>query len=485
MTRLSAVPDRPPRAVAYVRVSDEGGRGDDLMSPQIQMTAIRDHCSRRGYDLVEVLEDIDRSGRLWKRRQMETAVAMVESGACEVVVVWKVSRVSRNRLDWAVAVDRVESAGGQLESATEPVDTSTSTGKFTRGMLAELAAFESDRMGETWREVHRQRTDAGLPHYAPARLGYTYTRDGGYQIEEDGADIVRELYRRYTLGEGVGELTRWLSVNGVAVPKSGALRWTRYGVQYFLDSGFAAGLLYAHDPACRCGKRSCSNRAHRPGAHPAIITVEQWQAYQHARDSRRGSFTQARAVASKLAGVVLCGGCGRPMQLQGSGGKSGAAYVCRSNRLGVIGCPAPAWVRRDRCEAAVRDWLPGVAAEIEALEVPAVAVSSARRDRLARKVLADDEALANLTMDFARRVIPEAAFTAARDRLVEERAAAVAELEGLPSAEGFAVFEAAAAGLLLKWDEGGAGELNRVLRELLRVNVSRGATPMVVPLWQT
>jgi hypothetical protein len=58
--------DRPPRAGAYVRVSDEGGRGDDLTSPQIQMTAIGNHCARRGYGRVLVLEHIDRTGRVWK-----------------------------------------------------------------------------------------------------------------------------------------------------------------------------------------------------------------------------------------------------------------------------------------------------------------------------------------------------------------------------------------------------------------------------------
>lgn len=481
--RLAAVPDRPRRAVAYIRVSDEGGRGDDLMSPQIQLTAIRDHCAKRGYELALVLEDIDRTGRLWKRRQMETAVAMVEAGTADVVVVWKVSRVSRNRLDWAVAVDRVESAGGQLESATEPVDTSTSTGKFTRGMLAELAAFESDRMGESWREVHRQRTEAGLPHYAPARLGYTYTRGQGYAVNEM-AEYVRELYRRYTLGEGVGQLTRWLSISGVTVPKSGAARWTRYGVQYFLDGGFAAGLLYSHDRACRCGKRSCSNRVHTPGAHPPILTEQEWVDYIRARDARRGSFTKVRAVRSKLAGVVICAGCGRPMQLQGAGGKSGAAYVCRTNRLGAVICPAPGWARRDRCEQAVQDWLPEVAGEIEALQLPTAAVSASRRDRLARKILGDDEALANLAVDFARRVIPESAYAAARDQLQSERDEAVKELASLPSVEGFARFEEAAASLLEQWDIGEPGEFNRVVRLLLRVRMSRGVGLEVVPVWE-
>lgn len=162
--RLAAVPDPAvtPRAVGYVRVSMER---DDMTSPELQETAIRDHCSRRGYQLVEVLVDVGMTGQLWRRRKIEQAVQQVEAGQVDVIVVWKVSRVSRNRRDWAIAVDRVEGAGGRVESATEQLDGTTSTGRLTRGMLAELAAFESEVKGDQWRETHARRLRQGLPHH--------------------------------------------------------------------------------------------------------------------------------------------------------------------------------------------------------------------------------------------------------------------------------------------------------------------------------
>ena len=45
---------------------------------------------------------------------METAITMIERDEADAIVVWRWSRVSRNRLDWALAVDRVEAAGGVL-----------------------------------------------------------------------------------------------------------------------------------------------------------------------------------------------------------------------------------------------------------------------------------------------------------------------------------------------------------------------------------
>jgi DNA invertase Pin-like site-specific DNA recombinase len=140
--------------------------------PELQLTAITDHCARSGYVLVDVVEDLDLTARFWRRRQAERVVGMIESGDADVIVLWKWSRLARNRRDWAVALDRVEVAGGKLDSATEPIDATTSSGRLARGMLAEFAAFESDRIGDVWKEVHARRTKQGLPANGKPRFGY-------------------------------------------------------------------------------------------------------------------------------------------------------------------------------------------------------------------------------------------------------------------------------------------------------------------------
>lgn len=482
--KLRAVPDRPPRAVAYIRVSREGGRGADLMSPDIQLTAIRDHCTRMGYQLVTVLEpDIDRTGLLWRSRRIEQAVQMIEAGQADVIVTWKVSRVSRNRKDWAVAADRVETAGGRLESAAEPVDTATAAGRLSRGMLVEIAAFESEVIGETWQAVHRQRRDAGLPHYGPQRLGYTYTRRAGYVIDGQ-ADIVRELYARFTGGEGLGTLTGWLLAEGVTGARGKP--WSRFGVSYYLKSGFAAGFLFVHDPACRCGKKrgSCGNRIHIDGAHDAILTPAEWAAYQRAKTGRATTPIRSRVPVSKLAGVVICAGCDRPMQLQASSGKPRHAFVCRSRRLTLGGCPDPGWVRRDECESAVLAWLPTVQdlvdAEVEKRD--AAPVAQQRKDRLSRRVIDADRALGKLAADLARGLIPEPAYMMARDELTAELDAARGELHRIDGPD-LAGIPEAAAGLLRVWDTAAPHEIASFARTLLRVQVRRGHEPLVVGAW--
>jgi DNA invertase Pin-like site-specific DNA recombinase len=179
---IRAEPSTAPaaRAVAYVRVSLER---EDMISPELQMKAVSEYCALRNYGIVRVVEDLDLSGRFWKTRQVDEAVAMLERGDAEVLVVWRWSRVSRNRLDWAMALDRVEAAGGRLESASEGFDTTTATGRFARGMLAEFAAFESDRLADIWREVRDRRISLGLPPWGHRQFGYVQ-RHGAYVIDK-------------------------------------------------------------------------------------------------------------------------------------------------------------------------------------------------------------------------------------------------------------------------------------------------------------
>jgi site-specific DNA recombinase len=139
----------PHRAVAYVRVDMEH---EDGISPDLQIRAIREYCAPRGITITHVIEDLDLSGRFWKTRRIDEAISLIEAGQTDALVVWRWSRVSRDRYDWAFAVARVETAGGQLISATEDFDTTRSVGRLIRGILAEFAAFESDRIGDLWRD---------------------------------------------------------------------------------------------------------------------------------------------------------------------------------------------------------------------------------------------------------------------------------------------------------------------------------------------
>lgn len=483
MPRLRPVPDAPRRAVKIVRVSKER---DDMIAPELQDAACDDYCARAGYEIVARLEGIDESGS--QRRSpwwatLDEAVAMVERGDAEVIIGWKFSRHARNRMRWAVAVDRVETAGGSIESATEPVDVSTSTGRFTRGMLAELAAFEAERIGDVWKEVLARRVRQGLPADGKPRFGYRII-DGVNTPDPDTGPVLADLYRRFIAGETIYTLIVWLNGNGhrtvEGYRRGGAGPWRYATLKRVLDSGFAAGIIRAHGQE-------------HPGVHEPLIDVETFREYERQRDARATRHPRQERSPYLFTGLLRCGW---PVD----GGECGARMHGRSTRRdGTVGYRCAAYVTQVRhaggnkaawkIEQAVQDWLREVATDVNTAADVLLAeqARAARRrtdaDRLARELLAVEQALTNLTVDHARRVVPEAAYIAARDTLTAQR-------DRLAAAHANASAEASegqprriAADLLADWDLLSVELRRAALRRLIdRVTVYPDRV-QVTPAW--
>ncbi|MFD6029830.1 recombinase family protein [Cellulosimicrobium funkei] len=483
---LRVVPDRPLRAVLYLRQSKTR---EDSISIELQEASCREYAARMGYEVVDVLSDPGISGRTWDRPAVKRSLAMVEARDADVIVVWKWSRLARNRRDWAVAVDKIEVAGGRLESSTETVDTTTSTGRFTRGMLAEMAAFESDRIGDTWRETHARRRGLGLPHNGSPRLGYTYdAATKSYSPDPETADVVRELYRRYVDGAGLGALSKWLRDLGIESPRS-RKPWTHRGIAYFLTSGFAAGYLRVHDPACterHQVTRDCPRHVYVDGAHEAILDEATWRATLDARESRKTLAPRLVSAVSAISGVPRCGACGHRMALHRQ--KDQSPRMRCANRE----CVAPASILYSRVEAALLGWLPTVGQLVDEHAASASTRTAAEDVERACLLRVHDEAeraLGRLTVDRARGIVPESAYVAARDHLEAEQREARESLRKYERAALTADYTTIAMKLLEDWDELSPPDISRTLRDLAVAVVTRregrrGADVTVRGVWE-
>lgn len=336
-----------PRAVLYLRQSTHR---EESISLELQEHEGRAYCERQGYEVVAVESDPGISGRTWNRPAVQRVMTMVENRDVDVVVLWKWSRLSRSRLDWALAADRIESVGGRIESATEPLDTSTSTGRLARGMLTEFAAFESERIGDVWRESHARRIRNGMPANGKPRFGYVYSREEGFTPDPVTGPILARLYREYISGVSVYALVKELNDAGITTVEGygqGDRRWSDRTLRRVLDSGFAAGLFRA------------GGELHQ-GRHEAIITATEWAAFQEAR-ARRRVYRRTERSEYLLSGLVRCA-CGSSMTAGQFGEGRQAKYRCsqahkkRTHQGG--------YVTASLVEQAVFEWLLEFQAEI-------------------------------------------------------------------------------------------------------------------------
>ncbi|WP_327037327.1 MULTISPECIES: recombinase family protein [Microbacterium] len=451
------------RAIALVRVSRER---EGMTSPEIQRHAIEAFATQSGYTIVDWVEGIDESGSRarsawWPR--LEQSIDRLASGEFQTIIVWKFSRTARNRLRWAVALDRVDTLGGSIVSATEPIESRTASGKFARGLLGEVNAYQADLIGETWRDTHARRVRDGLPANGKPRFGYVYDRSAGFTHDPTTAPVLHEAYLRYTAGESIYALVAWLNA-GSTRPVDGYGRkgdglWSDRTLRRVLDSGFAAGLIIAN------GQR-------HPGAHRPLITQAEWDAYLEARERRR-TYRRGERSEYLLSGLVWCA-CGSKMNAGQFGRAHTPKFRCKAAHEKRT--HAGGYVSESVLIDAVRSWLHEREVKVREAAAAGIAalpphISSDPRAELSRRVTRATEKLIQLADQRIELDLPLDVYASLRDRYEASRRAAEAELRTIRVRSGAPLRILPV--LLERWEDIEVAEKRELLRAIIaRVEVT-------------
>ncbi|WP_434315883.1 recombinase family protein [Leifsonia sp. P73] len=407
------IADAPPRAVLYLRQSIAK---EESISLEIQESAGREYCRSRGYAVVAVEEDPGKTGRTWKRPGVQRVMQMIERGDADVIVLWKWSRLSRARLDWAIAVDAVESRRWPDR---------VGHGAYRHDDIHRpIRARDADRDGGLRVRAHRRclARDPRTPraqratHLRGDRFGYVRAEKDRYEPHPQQAPLLAEAYRRYALDEhGLSRITRWWNEQGVPTARGGS--WSIPVVTRILDSGFAAGRIVQMTPA---------GRAYHAGRQEPIISDELWDAYLRRRAAAPRPSRQVEP-RSPLSGLLRCGDCGGSMRMAkrpSAGGQLAPGFVCtrwyeyRDGRR-LVSC------LEHRATGAVKAWVLDRATEIESLapevareQRPVAAIDDSAA--VARRLAKARGALGALTVRWVEGRVTEDAYTAAAARLQSE-----------------------------------------------------------------
>jgi len=166
-----------------------------------------------------------------------------------------------------------------------------------RNILFALAEFESQRIGEEWRNVHANRRRRGLAHVARPMLGYETTGATITGVIPHEANAVRQAFELREKGQGYGEIRTALHRAGYRT-KTGRTYFPQTTLKDMLRNPLYAGLV------------RLPNGELIQGAHEAIVDRELWERVQHVGPRTIGV---ARKRAGLLSGLVVCSSCGGRM----------------------------------------------------------------------------------------------------------------------------------------------------------------------------
>lgn len=206
------------RCAVYTRKSTEDGLEQEFNSLHAQREACEAYIlSQRheGWTLVEThYDDGGFSGGNMERPGLRALLGDVESGLVDVIVVYKVDRLTRSLADFAKIVEQLDARQASFVSVTQAFNTTTSMGRLTLNVLLSFAQFEREVTGERIRDKIAASKKKGLWMGGPVPLGYEVIDRKLIPVPEE-AERVRTIMRRYIGSRSANELIAQLEAEGI------------------------------------------------------------------------------------------------------------------------------------------------------------------------------------------------------------------------------------------------------------------------------
>ncbi len=279
MNKGSAAPRRHSRRCAiYTRKSSEDGLEQEFNSLHAQREACEAFIKSQRHEgwccLSQRYDDGGRSGGNMERPALQQLLADIREGKVNVVIVYKIDRLTRSLADFAKIVEIFDAKGVSFVSVTQQFNTTTSMGRLTLNVLLSFAQFEREVTGERIRDKIAASKKKGMWMGGVPPLGYA-VRARKLVILEREAENVRHIFRRYAALGSVRLLQQDLEAHGIA-----GKSWTSASGRSWGGKPLGRGALYLIlQNRIYCGEIVHRDKAYS-GEHAAIIDPELWEAVQ-------------------------------------------------------------------------------------------------------------------------------------------------------------------------------------------------------------
>jgi site-specific DNA recombinase len=316
------------RCAIYTRKSSEEGLDQAFNSLDAQREACAAYITSQAGEgwrpLPGLYDDGGISGATMERPGLQNLLAEIRNGQVDVVVVYKIDRLTRSLADFARMVEVFDAHQVSFVSVTQAFNTTSSMGRLTLNVLLSFAQFEREVTGERIRDKIAASKAKGMWMGGAVPLGYDVPAAGSraLRVNEDEASRVREIFERYLTLASVHKLEAELAQAGIRSKERitakgralGGQPFSRGALFHLLRNKTYLGLIVHKD-------------AVHPGQHPAIVEPELFEAVQArlSANARRTSAAAQTRTRLALTGRVFDAD-GNPMSPTTARGSKGKLY---------------------------------------------------------------------------------------------------------------------------------------------------------------
>jgi site-specific DNA recombinase len=295
---MTAKQPRTVRCAIYTRVSTDQGLGQDFNSLDAQYEASQAYIrsqAHAGWSLLRAkYDDGGFSGGNTDRPALQKLLQDIRAGKIDVIVVYKVDRLTRSLTDFAKLVELFDQHNVSFVSVTQQFNTTTSMGRLTLNVLLSFAQFEREVTSERIRDKIAASKRKGLWVGGMVPLGYD-TKERKITVNETEADRVRAIFRSYLKLGSMNLLMADLCKQGICTKVRtlktgktvGGIPFARGALAHLLRNRFYIGEIAFKGETMK-------------GEQPAIVDRELSEAVQAKLHDQRNNHTTAREKSGAL-----------------------------------------------------------------------------------------------------------------------------------------------------------------------------------------
>jgi len=279
------------KCAIYVRVSTDEQVKEGFSIPA-QKERLKAFCLSQGWEIVEEYIEEGWSAKNLERPIMQKMLKDIKRNNIDIILVYRLDRLTRSVLDLYNLLKTFDENNVSFKSATEVYDTSTAMGRLFITLVAALAQWERENLGERVRFGIEQMIDEGKKPGGHSPYGYHFDNNFKCTIIQNEAAIVNKIYNWYVNGYGYRTIMNRLNEMGVR-PRL-AKEWNHNSVRQILHNDMYIGVY-------RWGSKVIHNH------HPSLIPETLFNAVKNKNKTK--TTNSSRIGKYPLTGIIKCGEC--------------------------------------------------------------------------------------------------------------------------------------------------------------------------------